>query len=293
MRDTSKNATFLYLGLTLAFSSVFWVLIIGSGHLGSGAGLLVYGVMWSPALAALETYRILGRQFRSLAWRWPSGRYIAIAYFLPVAYAGIAYGAVWALRLGGWNSQFVAMLARGFGMQGMPASVMLGLFLALESSVGIIRSISTALGEEIGWRGVLVPELAKQMSFTKLSLLSGIIWAAWHTPLLLFADYNAGTNRAYALACFTVMVVSQSFIYAWLRLKSRSLWPAALLHASHNLFVQAILDNLMRDTGRTRWYTTEFGAALALVSLALAIYFWARRSEVEQASDESGSTQPA
>jgi membrane protease YdiL (CAAX protease family) len=118
------------------------------------------------------------------------------------------------------------------------------------------------------------------VSFTKLSLLSGIVWAAWHSPLLLFADYNAGTNRWYALGCFTVVVVSISFVFAWLRLKSESLWPAALLHASHNLFVQSIFDNLMRDTGRTLWYTTEFGAALAVVSAGFAVYVWRKRKEL-------------
>ena len=77
------------------------------------------------------------------------------------------------------------------------------------------------------------------------------------------------------------MVVSISFVFAWLRLKSGSLWTAALLHASHNLFVQGILDNLMRNTGRTLWYTTEFGAALALTGAAFAVHFWTRRGEVE------------
>ncbi len=97
--------------------------------------------------------------------------------------------------------------------------------------------LSSALGEEIGWRGFLVPELAKRMSFARVSLLSGIIWTSWHSPILLFADYNAGTNRWYALGCFAVTVTAASFLYAWLTLKSGSLWPAALLHASHNLFV--------------------------------------------------------
>jgi uncharacterized protein len=287
MRDTPKKATYLYLILTLAFSSVFWALIIWSGHLGSGNGLLVYGVMWCPALAALASCRILRHSVRSLAWRWPEGRYVALAYFLPLASAGIAYGAVWGLGLGGWNSEFVAQVAHRFGLRGMPAWGTLALYLTLTPTVGMVRSLSSALGEEVGWRGFLVPELAKQMSFTKLSLLSGIIWAAWHSPILLFADYNAGTNRWYALACFAVMVVSHSFVYAWLRLKSGSLWPAALIHASHNLFVQAIFDNLMRDTGRTRWYTTEFGIALALTSAAFAVYFWTRRAEVEQRAMEA------
>jgi len=282
VRDTPKRATCLYLVLTLAFSSVFWALIIWSGHLGSGDGLLVFGVMWCPALAALVTCRTLGRGFRSLAWRWPDGRYIALGYFVPLAWAAIAYGAVWAIGLGGWNSEFVARIAWSFGLRGMPVWGSLALYLVLQPSAGMFDELASALGEEVGWRGFLVPELARQMSFTKLSLLSGIIWAAWHSPILLFADYNAGTNRWYALACFTVMVVSLSFVFAWLRLKSGSLWPAVLLHASHNLFVQTIFDHLMRDTGRTRWYTTEFGVGLALTSAAFAVYFWTRRAEVEQ-----------
>ena len=50
----------------------------------------------------------------------------------------------------------------------------------------------------------------------------------WHSPLLLFADYNAGINRWYALGCSTITYVSVGFMLAWLTLKSDRLWPAAL-----------------------------------------------------------------
>jgi membrane protease YdiL (CAAX protease family) len=289
MQDTPKNATWLYLLFTLLFSSVIWALIIWSGHLGMAFGMMVIAIMWCPALAALVSCRVLGRKFRSLAWRWPHGRYIASAYFIPLAYAAIAYGAVWAFRLGGWNSELVTLVTQRFGLRGMPAWGVFTLWLLFTSTATMISRISTALGEEIGWRGFLVPELAKQMSYTKLSLLSGITWAAWHSPLLLFADYNAGTNRWYAMGCFTVMLVSISFVFAWLRLKSASLWPATVLHASHNLFVQTVFDNLMRNTGKTLWYTTEFGAALAVVSAGFAVYFWRRRWEVETHQGIGGS----
>ena len=284
MQDTPKNAVVTYLILTFGLSAVVEGLIIWSGHLGMGFGLAVAAVMWCPALAALLTCQVVGRSFRSLAWNWPQRKYVAAGYFVPVAYASLAYGAVWALRAGGWNSAFVADVSTKFQLRGMPAWGSLALYIFFAATVGVIRAMASALGEEIGWRGFLVPELAKQMSFTKLSLLSGIIWAVWHSPALLFADYNSGTNRWYALGCFTVMVVATSFVFAWLRLKSGSLWTAALLHASHNLFVQGIFDNLMRDTGRTLWYTTEFGAAMAIVSILFAIYFWTRRAEVEQTS---------
>jgi hypothetical protein len=65
-----------------------------------------------------------------------------------------------------------------------------------------------------------------------------------------------------------------------MRLKSGSLWTGAMLHASHNLFVQAIFTPLTRNTGKTAWYIDEFGAILPAVMLVFAIYFWRRRNEL-------------
>ena len=178
MRDTPKRATCLYLQLTLAFSAVVWTLIIWSGHLYMGFGLMVPAIMWCPALAAGMACRLLGRELRSLAWRWPNNRYIAAAYFVPLAYASVAYGAVWALRLGSWNSEFVSLVAQDFGLRGLPPWGSLTLYIISMATAGMILNLSTTLGEELGWRGFLVPELAKQMSFARLSLLSGIVWAA-------------------------------------------------------------------------------------------------------------------
>jgi len=76
------------------------------------------------------------------------------------------------------------------------------------------------------------------------------------------------------------MVTADAFILGWLRLKSGSLWPCALLHASHNLFIQAILDEMTAPSGRTLCYTTEFGSGLVLTVGAAAAYFWTRRGEL-------------
>jgi membrane protease YdiL (CAAX protease family) len=115
----------------------------------------------------------------------------------------------------------------------------------------------------------------------RTAFISGAIWTVWHVPLIVFADYNAGTSAPYAILCFAVMVVSLAFPLAWLRLRSGSVWPCALLHASHNLFIQAFLDRVTVDTGVTRWLTTEFGAALAIVVSGTAWMFWRRRDAVE------------
>ena len=293
MRYSARKATYVYLALTLAFSAALWTLIIWSGHLSMGFGMVVPALMWCPALAVLVTCRLLGRPFRLLAWRWPDRRYLAAAYFLPLAYTSVAYGAVWAVGLAGWNSEFVALVVQSLGLKGLPAWASFTLYVVCMATGGVIQNLSMTLGEEIGWRGFLVPELAKQMSFTKAGLLSGVIWAAWHSPVLLFADYNAGINRWYALGCSTITCVSVGFMLAWLTLRSDSLWPAALFHACHNLFVPIIFDNLVRNTGPTLWYTTQFGAGLATTSSAFALYFWTRRREVQPVTADNVTVQSA
>src|SRR5258708_9482145 len=82
MRDRSKNSISVYLQLTLVCSAAVWILIIWSGHLNMGYGLVIPAIMWCPAFAALLTCRLLGRELSSLGWRWPQPKYLAAAYFV-------------------------------------------------------------------------------------------------------------------------------------------------------------------------------------------------------------------
>ena len=165
MRDTPKRATCLYLQLAFGFSAVVWTLIIWSGHLYMAFGLMVPAIMWCPALAVLVTCRLLGRDFGSLAWRWPNHGYIVAA-----SCACLHVSCIWcrvAFRLGGWNSEFVNQVAQGFGLRGLPAWGSLALYIISMATGGVVLNLWTG-GGGIGWRVFLVPELAKQMSFTKV-----------------------------------------------------------------------------------------------------------------------------
>jgi CAAX protease family protein len=285
-----RKQLFTFLGLVLAFSSIFYFLIIKSGQLGAASGAYVVGIMWCPALAAILTCKLSGRSVASLGWQWGETKYQLMSYLIPLAYATIAYLLVWTLRLGGfYDHQFVGAMIKRFGLGNMPQWAGFVFYFILAATTGMVRSCSTALGEEIGWRGFLVPHLAQRLTFTQTALISGFIWSFWHYPILLFADYNSGTPAWYGLACFTVMVVSISFVFSWMRLKSGSLWTGVLLHASHNLFIQQFYDPLTTNTGRTPYVIGEFGAALALVSIAFAFYFWRRRAEVERPSEQSAA----
>jgi membrane protease YdiL (CAAX protease family) len=61
---------------------------------------------------------------------------------------------------------------------------------------------------------------------------------------------------------------------AWLTLRSNSVWPAAICHGSHNLFIQSIFTPLTRDTGPTKYVIDEFGIGLVVTIGIGAIVVW-------------------
>jgi uncharacterized protein len=276
----SRRQVIVYLFLVLAFSSVFYCLLLNAHKLNAGNGLYVTGLMWCPALAGAATLKLNGRSLRDLGWRWPQSKYAFAGWLIPLLYAAVTYLVVWTCGLGGFpNQQFMQHIAVRMGLHASPVISTI-LYVLLSSSFGLIGNLATALGEEIGWRGFLVPELFKTMNFTRTAILSGFVWALWHYPLIIWGEYNAGTPIWYGLTCFTISLVAISIVFVWLRLKSGSLWVAAVLHASHNLFIQDILSPLTSNTGRTSWLIDEFGAILPIVTIAFAVYFWRKRGEL-------------
>jgi membrane protease YdiL (CAAX protease family) len=189
----------------------------------------------------------------------------------------VVYGLLWGVGVIPFTgAELVATVGTVTGL-----SISLPVAILATVVVIFLPSLFSALGEEIGWRGLLVPELAKGNSFTATVLVSSVIWAIYHYPAILFADYHSAAPVWFALPMFTLSLFGVSLIATWLRLKSGSVWTAALLHASHNLFVQAIFDPLTLDFGLTPYLTTEFGVGLAIAYALVAFYYWRRRGEVE------------
>lgn len=272
----------VYYTLTLAISSIFYALILSTSLRGGGL-YYVTGLMWFPGAAALLTKVLFREKLSDLGWRWGPWKYIIWSYIIPIAYALPVYLVVWITGLGGfYNTDALHSIAAQFGWTNQsPFMVMVG-YILFTAFVGIIISLSRALGEEIGWRGFLVPELAKVVSFHGVAWISGIMWAAWHYPILLLGDYNAGTPAWYGLTCFTLMIIGSSYLAAWLRLKSDSLWPAAILHASHNLFIQSVLTPLTTKEKWTNYIVDEFGVGLVITTLLAAA--WLSRQRINTLS---------
>ena len=123
--------------------------------------------------------------------------------------------------------------------------------------------------------------IAKRHGFLATSLISGIIWALWHYPILLLGTYRSATPVWYYLPLFTVTVTTINFLWTWMRLKSGSIWPCVFLHAAHNTFFQRFFDPLTVYNNKTPYVAGEFGAGLTVVSILIAVYYWRRRDELE------------
>lgn len=258
--------TFIVLVMVLTLL-VSYILVTRSGIPGRLKPALI---MWVPGVSALAVKLVFDRTVTGLGLSRSGGAWLLLALLLPLVYALPVYLPVWHFGLGGFNP--------GRWRSGLPyvgnaggAGAALGLLIALGLPLGLVR----ALGEEIGWRGFLIPELLKHMSLAKAGVLSGLIWTTYHMPLIIFGSYNSGSHGgpplAYQIGCFSVMVTSMAVFFAWVRVRSQSAWPCALLHASHNLWIQAVFDRATVKGPSTAYVIGEFGFGLALTCLAVAL----------------------
>jgi membrane protease YdiL (CAAX protease family) len=231
--------------------------------------------MWCPGLAALLTVAILKGRFRDLGLRWGrTRRYLPGVFLLPFGFAFVVYALVWAADLGAWEgSSLDVALVRYHLPGGLGGYALLALIIA----VGVAMSCLMTLGEELGWRGLLVPQLVEVVGVTGASLVVGLIWSAWHYPLMLFVlpRFRPEPPLWYATLCFTLTVTGISFIFTWLRLRSASVWPAVVLHAAFN-GAQELFEGMTRNTGPTPYLTSELGAGFTLVVLILLAVGWRR-----------------
>lgn len=287
MQSKSIKKIVTFLGLTLALSAIFYTLIIRAGSLQAQGGILVLGLMWAPGVSGMITQLIYEHTLRGLGWKLGKFKYLLLAYLIPLIYCLVVYGITWITGLGQVpNPDMMAQIDSVFGASAASPWVKILIYCANLAVFGVIMGLLSGAGEEIGWRGLFVPELAKVTSFGKTCLISGAVWTLWHLPLILFADYSLpGVPKWYAVLMFAIVVMGISTALAWLRLKSGSLWTAALFHSSHNLFVQSIFTPLTLQNKITPYIIDEFGIGLALAAVVMAIIFLAQAKRLPGRAD--------
>ena len=239
-RKKAWSTIFLFLAILTAISSIFHYAIVNLYP----SRIYIGSLMWCPAIATIITLKLKKRAISSLNWNWGNWKYIRLSYFIPALYGLITYLLIWFFDFGSLaNGEAIIDWGKEVGLIGIgtlnPAGITF-IAIILLSTVEVIRASATTLGEEIGWRGFFIYELRKVLSFTGVSIFSGLIWSFWHWPLLVYYSNNVLLE----FTTFTIVIVSMSFIMTYYTFKSKSLWPSVIFHAVSNVYIQKIMPEL-------------------------------------------------
>ena len=285
--NTSKRII-TFLGITFGLAAIAYVLLITTTDGFSGDSPLGALVQFAPTIGALSTLIIYQRNLRGIGWGWGRGRYYLLSYITPVLVLLLSYGLLW-LTLGGFYDEAVVAKLQTTVSQDMDTTFsssthFLLVWFILNGTANMLFASIFAIGEEIGWRGFLVSELAPQMSFSKIALTTGLIWALYHYPLILFlGEATEGVSLVYQLLMATIASVAISTILAWFRLKSDSFWPIVIFHGSLNAFLQNFFEPVTADTPLVAYLTGDYGAIQAIGFGIVAYLFWRKRNSLDLA----------
>ncbi len=230
MRLFPKNSTpvgesVTFVGLTFAMSWLLWVAAaaILNWDLSSTSGWVVFsGALYllgvfAPAIVGLTltaqsggTPAVMSLVRRILQFSVDGRWYLLAVGYFAVVKAGVAI--VYRIIIGQWPV-----------FSQTPWFVML---------IAIPFSTPVQAGEEIGWRGYLLPRLSARMGLPAASIIVGIIWGCWHLPFFLVA----GTEKSsQSFPAYVLGATALSVVMAWLYWRTRgSLLLTMIMHAAVN-----------------------------------------------------------
>lgn len=131
----------------------------------------------------------------------------------------------------------------------------------------------TAIGEEIGWRGYLVPATLERVGIKKALIYTSIFWGVWHLPILISGLYMPGTPAWYSVPAFLFMIIPVGMIYGIITIKTKSIWPAIFLHAAHNTFDQLICGTVTVANNKM-FFVSETGIFTIIFAWIVAVFLY-------------------
>jgi membrane protease YdiL (CAAX protease family) len=283
--------TFVILACALAWLVVLPLWLGGAGLRSPLTGILIPLMMFTPLVSVLVVMFFVQKprprplpEFLGLWPLRPLKRTIWVTVLAIVGSALIVVAGVFlAAGLGLVHldlthfSGFAATLEAVTAGNEVPiGSIPIGLIVLLQlviiPAAAVINGVLT-IGEELGWRGYLLPSLRPLGTWPAL-LISGAVWGLWHSPIILLG-YNFAQPNLFGVAMMMGGCILYGVLLGWLRLRTASIWPSVLAHGAFNatagfLFL-VIAANTTADpvaTGPLGWVTWIVMALVIIVLIA-------------------------
>ncbi|HTO58782.1 MAG TPA: type II CAAX endopeptidase family protein [Pseudomonadales bacterium] len=252
----------LSLGIAAMFLLTWPIDLAHSGRLPLQPPFIVYLFLgWGFVIAAVAMTWLTGGRGavvtllkRFLIWRVGWAWYAAL--LIPPAIMG---GAVLA---NAWYTAQTIDFSTVFAHRIFGASADLPMFIV---SFLLVDAISN--GEEIGWRGYVLPRLQARHNALVASLLLGVVWALWHFPKFLAPDNTTPFGP------FVVKIIAEAVLFTWIYNNTRgSLLMTTLFHAASNtagVFLP-IANTVVGSNVTTLLFQTALDVTAAIIVVAVA-----------------------
>ena len=253
-RRQARRGLAIYFAIVVLLSAPIEAFVISRPELNGVIALL----MLVPAFASVVARLVLKVGFADVSFRFGGHRgwnAIGLAVVFPVVIGLIAYGFAWATGLVGFDQPPIGDLVKIFSL----------------FALGVMVSFVVSSGEEIGWRGYMLTRLI-DAGVPRPVLVSGLIWALWHVPVVLAGGYAAGPSPLLSAALLMVGITSFGYVIARLRLETGSVWPAVVLHTAWNSIIQGPFDGATTGAGATLW-VGDSGILTTFVLVVAAVIF--------------------
>lgn len=260
--------------LLIAFGLVWIPTIIfttNGGQYESGAMdfILTYSML-CPGIAVLitrfvtkEGYGVNGRGFLQLGidlgkgrWKW-----YLFAMIIPIVYMDLGTALMYLLFPKCFNPDMLEIY--GVSRENLWMYPIVGITSTVMLSVG-------ALGEELGWRGYMIPKLEELFGTKKAIIIGGIIWGIWHYPAN-YAGHNFGTGYWgepwSGFFVFTLCTIFMGALLVFVTKKTGSIWPATFLHAVNNSGANMLSAYYDREQFTGIWSESVVSAAIQMIPI--------------------------
>lgn len=227
MQSKKKTLLRIALYIVLAYLPVYVLGFAFSDKEGGVTSALAgNSLMLFPAIAVIITRLITKEGFKDAllgTGRRKSGKYYAAAVIFPVLLPLIS----------GLILHLFIVKSGSIGDSAFCDNGMLTAALLLTAPATGLAMAVHGFGEELGWRGYLTPKLEELMPTPLAIVVTGIIWALWHGPLLAYG-YDFGRDYDFfpygGFIAMIVMCIALSAFLTWLTKRTDSVYPAALCH---------------------------------------------------------------
>ncbi|MFM6007501.1 MAG: CPBP family intramembrane glutamic endopeptidase [Sphaerospermopsis kisseleviana] len=243
---SEKNKILLYLVITLSLSYLYQVFIavVAPDVTSEKFTNLALILMYFPGVIAIiftiffqEGWSNLGLKIRRpLLWLYS----LAIPLIITILLL------VFIQLLGGEQKVFSMQDYNVSFLDKNPVS--LAVFIPLFSLNFTVTACLTGIftiGEELGWRGYLQNKMIQVFGLIPGIVILGLVWGYWHLPIILMGYNFPEYPILGALIFMPLTTIGFSLIFAWLTLRSKSIWTAVLAHGAINtLLSNSVIDRI-------------------------------------------------